>query len=118
MTKSEFLQTIIDTALDGEIVAYAEKSLAQLKAANAKRAEKPTKTQLANEPIKEQILAYLNTAPDSVAADIASAVGITTQKASALCRALVEDGKAVAKDVKVKGKGTLKAYAVKDVEGE
>ena len=47
-----------------------------------------------------------------VASTIATTLGISTQKVSALAKQLVESGKVVAEDVKVKGKGAVKGYKV------
>jgi DNA-binding Lrp family transcriptional regulator len=47
-----------------------------------------------------------------VASVIAEKVGISTQKASALCKLLVEEKVITVADIKVKNKGTLKQYAV------
>ena len=56
----------------------------------------------------------------AVASDIATAVGISTQKASALCKLLVDGGKVTVADIKVKNKGTVKQYTLvtSDTEAE
>jgi hypothetical protein len=86
-------------------------------AANAKRQSKPSKTAVANEPIKADIVNLLTEQGAMVASDIAKAlstdeVTISTSKASALCRQLVADEVLTVTDVKVKGKGTVKQYSI------
>ena len=51
----------------------------------------------------------LNEEPKT-ASDLCVPMGIKPQKASALLRRAVKEGKAVSLDVKVKGKGTQKGY--------
>ena len=86
-------------------------------AKNDKRKNTKSKEQIANDAVKEQIVAYLANG-SAVAASVATALSITTQKASALCRQLVDDGKVSVKDIKVKNKGTVKEYSLVAVEAE
>lgn len=84
MTKREFLNKVME--LDGcsdEMRAVAENMIAQLD----KKSSKPTKAQLENEDIKAQIAEYLGTEPQT-AREIAEGVGISTNKAAALLRAM------------------------------
>jgi hypothetical protein len=48
----------------------------------------------------------------AVASEIGTILGISTQKASALCRLLVSEGKVEAKEIKVKNKGSVKQYSL------
>ena len=75
---------------------------------NAKRKNSPSKKSVENEPIKAQIKSILTDTPHT-ASEIAETVGISTQKASALLRQI--DGLTVT-EVKVKGKGKVKGYAL------
>ena len=111
MTKREFLNTIIAETTNAEIAEYAVTELQRLDARNAKRAEKPSKTAIANAPIIEAIRGILTSEPQT-ASVIATALGISVNKASALCRQIVASGDASVIDVKVKGKGTQKGYFV------
>ena len=106
MTNREFFNAVISNEITEEVIAHATESLAKLDIRNAKRAERPSKTQIANEPIVKAI-ADLLTAEPTRASEIAEALGISTQKASALVKK-VEGVQSV--DVKVKGKGTQKGY--------
>lgn len=106
MTKREFMEMVIATVDNDEMKEFAQKEIETLNRRNSKRAERPSKTALANEPIKAEIAKVLTEEPQTASA-IAEKVGISTQKASALLRQM---GLKVT-DVKVKGKGTQKGYA-------
>ena len=112
MTQREFLTAIASNeTLNAELVDFAKALLVKADEKNAKRRETPNKTQLANEPIKAKILELLAD-KSMVASDIARELEITTQKASALARQLVESGQLSVKDTKVKGKGSVKCYSL------
>jgi len=106
-----------------DVVAKAQSELAKMDAANAKRQSKPSKTAVANAPIKESIVALLKEKGAMVASAIGVAltngeVEVSTSKASALCRQLVEDNVLTVTEVKVKGKGTVKQYAIATTPSE
>lgn len=106
MTNREFYTAVQNGTLTEEVIAKATEELAKLDARNAKRSEKPSKTQIANEPIIKSIADLLTSEP-MLASEIASALNISTAKASALAKKV--EGVSVT-DVKVKGKGTQKGY--------
>ena len=119
MTNREFFEKIAkNETLAEEIRKHATEAIAKLDKRNADRKEKPSKTALANEPIKASILEYLVGKSEAVASAIGEALGISTSKASALCGQLVAENKVVASEVKIKGKGKVKGYtlAVADAE--
>ena len=107
MTRREFMEMVIATSDSQEMKDFAQHELETLDRRNAKRAERPSKTAIANEPIKAEIAKVLTTEP-MTASTIAKLVEISTQKASALLRQM--DVKVT--DVKVKGKGTQKGYFI------
>ena len=118
MTKREFFNEVI-AVIDGtsevnvlELKEFAKAEIVKLDERNANRSSKPTKTQIENEPIKEKILEVLSTGERMVASAIAERLEISTQKASALCRQLVESKKLKVEDVKIPKKGKQKAYMV------
>lgn len=118
MTEREFLTAIL--AVEGiatDLADYATEGLAKLDARNDKRKNTKSKAQIENEGIMATILEALATAP-MVASEIATAVGISTQKASALCKLLADNGKVTVADIKVKNKGTVKQYTLVPTEGE
>lgn len=111
MTNREFYTAIVNGEMNEEIVAKATEEIAKLDARNAKRSSKPSKKSLENEPIKAKIVEFLAEG-SHLASEIASGCEISTSKASALCRQLVESGTLTVADVKVKGKGTQKSYTL------
>ena len=106
MTNREFYTAVINANINEEMTSFATDAIAKLDVRNAKRAERPSKTQIANEPIIKAIADILTDEP-MLASRIAELCEISTQKASALVKK-VEGVKSV--DVKVKGKGTQKGY--------
>ena len=124
MTKREFFNEVI-AVIDGtsevnvlELKEFAKAEIVKLDERNANRSSKPTKTQIENEPIKEKILEVLSTGERMVASAIAERLEISTQKASALCRQLVESKKLKVEDVKIPKKGKQKAYMVNAAANE
>lgn len=115
MTNREFYTAIVNGEMNDEIVAKATEEIAKLDERNAKRASKPSKKSLENEPIKAKIAEYLGRTDEhdfATASEISTELEISTQKASALCRQMVADGVLRVEDVKVKKKGTQKAYSL------
>ena len=110
MTKRDFFNTIANTeSLSDELREFATAQITALDATLAKRREKPTKASIENAPLVEQIITMLGDEPKT-ASDLAEPMGIKVQKASALLRRAVAEGKANSLDVKIKGKGTCKGY--------
>ena len=93
-----------------DVIAKAKAEIAKLDATNAKRAEKAKEKAKENEPIKTAIFDFLIANGTKTTAEIAVAVGVTTSKASPMCRQMVDEGRLTASDVSVKGKGKQKAY--------
>lgn len=119
MTEREFLTKVL--AIEGiakELADYANEGIAKLDARNDKRKSTQTKAQKENEGVMTAIVETLTANGAMVASEVASAVGISTQKASALCKLLVDGGKVQVADVKVKSKGTLKQYSIAEVVAE
>ena len=106
MTNREFFNAVINGTITEEMVAHAHGEIAKLDARNAKRSSKPSKVQIANEPIIKAIAEVLTSEPMR-ASEIAETLGISVQKASSLVKKV--DGVSVT-DVKVKGKGVQKGY--------
>ena len=118
MTNREFYNAILNADVAQDIKDFAQGEIAKLDARNDKRKNTQTKAQKENEGIMTSILDHLTKGAD-VASGIAVALGISTQKASALCKLLVNEGKVAVADVKVKNKGTVKQYTlVTTDEGE
>ena len=115
MTNREFLTAV--AALENapeELKAEAIVRIEKLDATNEARKNKPSKKATENAPLMEQIVNEILGTEAVTAGTVAETLGVSTQKASALLRALVAEGRAVATDVKVPGKGTCKAYTAVD----
>ena len=108
MTRREMFEAIVNGNVTEEVIEMAKNEIVKMDERNAKRASKPSKTAIANEPIKAKIVEVLSETPQS-ASEIAEKVEITVQKCSALLRQI--EGLSVTK-LKVKGKGKVKGYAL------
>ena len=120
MTNREFYTAIIGNPnVADDLKTFAQGEIDKLDARNDKRKNTQTKAQKENEGIMTSILTHLANG-SAVASDIAKALGISTQKASALCKLLVDSGKVTVADIKVKNKGTVKQYTLvpSDTEAE
>ena len=119
MTNREFYTAIVNGNITDEVVKHASEAIEKLDKALENRKNKPSKKATENAPVLEAITGVLGAEP-MVASDIATAVGITTQKASALLRQLVANGVAVATDISVPKQGKCKGYflAPTDAEGD
>lgn len=116
MTKREFLEIVMGLG-HLEAAEFAAKELEKMDRALAKRRSKPTKAQVANAPIIQQIVSeILEEEEFKTASEIAGILEISVQKASAVLRQAVSEGKVEVKDVKVKGKGTQKGYRLRSEE--
>lgn len=93
------------------MTAYALEAVEKLDKRNATRSSKPSKTAVANAPIKETILEYLKSGYNfKTSFEIEEATGIPSTKVRVLCTQMVNDGVLEKTDVKVPKKGTVKAY--------
>lgn len=93
----DFMNEVMNCeAISDNARAFAEYSLYKLDARNQARRENPTDEQLANNELKVKMLATFADHPVQNAKAVATAFGVTTQKASALLRQLEADGKLTA----------------------
>ena len=113
MTNREFFTAIAsNSTLPAELVEFAKEAIVKLDKRNASRSSKPSKTAIANEPIKASIAEYVTAHANAIASDIAEACEISTQKASALCGQMVRDNILTACMVKIPKKGKVRAYSL------
>lgn len=112
MTQREFFTKVIETNVNEELTSKAQELIEALDKRNAQKASTQTKTQKENEALKTSMVEKLEKGKGYLAVEIASAMGFSTSKASALAKQLVAEGKATVADVKVKGKGTQKSYTI------
>lgn len=111
MTNREFFTAIIEGTMNDEVKEFASEAIRKMDERLAARSSKPTKKQEENQVLKASILKML-TAEPMLAKEISEKMEISVQKASALCRQLVEAGDAKAVSVKVPKKGEQKAYVI------
>ena len=109
MTNREFLMAIAELD-NAELAEHARLAIEKLDAANEKRKGKQSKKAEENQPLVDRIADEILGAEPMTATDVAGILEVSVQKASMLCRAAVAQGKAVQQEVKVKGKGAMKAY--------
>ena len=114
MTRREFFVAVMGLEnVDAELKLFAEKEIEKMDERNAKRKNSPSKKSIENEPIKEKIVEFVKGCEEpQIASVIAEKVEISTQKCSALCRQLVDNGTLKSEEVKIKGKGKVKGYSL------
>jgi hypothetical protein len=95
VTKRErFIQLREMVIEDAEMVAFLDNELELLDRKRGK-SNGMTKEQLVNVRIKQDIVSFLNTVDEASATEVANAMGIAVQKATALLTQLVKDAKSV-----------------------
>lgn len=112
MTNRDFFTAIRNANINDELTQFATEAIEKLDARNAKRSSKPSKTAIANVPVKEAIAKYLEGKENVLAADVAVGIEVSPQKASALLRQMVESGQVNVTEIKVPKKGKCKAYTL------
>ena len=110
MTKREFLEQVIAETQNIELKEFAEREIEKLNERNAKRSSTETKTQIENKEHKIKILEFLKDKDFTSASAVGVGCAISTNKASALCRQLVEDNKLIVTEIKSEKKGKVKGY--------
>jgi hypothetical protein len=116
MTNREFFTAVAALEnIDPALVEHAQTALTKMDETNAKRKEKAKKTDATakwaeeNAEVIENAFEALGT-ETKVAADIAAAVGTSTQKINHVMRYLVDQGRVIAGETKLPKKGTVKTY--------
>lgn len=115
MTNRDFLNKVAELAKQTDNKEICDKALeliAKLDERNAKRASTPSKVAKENAPIKKQIAELLADGKKRTSPEIGEMLNISTAKASALCRQLVEAEVIKSEEVKVPKKGKMKAYFI------
>ena len=111
ITMRSFFEEIIALPdVPAHLKEKAKAEIAKLDATNAKRAEKAKAKAVEYEPLKSAIYQFLQEHGTKTTAEIAAGVELSSPKASAMCRQMVEEGRLTVSDVAVKGKGKQKAY--------
>lgn len=117
MTMKAFLTAVLNTeGISADVANFAKAEIAKIDEKNAKRRTKPTATQKANEDTILEIVGGMSATDVLTAGSLATAKGISTQKASALLQKGVKSGFLTACEVKVKGKGKVMGYSLAKAE--
>lgn len=111
MTNREFYNAIVKANLGEDITNHATAEIAKLDKKNAKRKATEGEIKTENKPIAEAILKALE-GGSMLSANLAQAVGVTTQKANGVAGEMVKLGMLDKFKVKVKNKGEQTAYAL------
>jgi len=96
ITKSEMFKQIASHLTDVDEINFINHEIELLanKAERAKNAtKKPSKVQIENETLKSEIANFVATNGDTYIKDVVEKFDITSQKATPLMNALVDDGK-------------------------
>jgi predicted HTH transcriptional regulator len=96
ITKKEMFERIVARLTDVDEINFINNEIALLdrKSERAKNAtRKPSKVQVANENLKSEILDFMATVDNATIKDVSAKFEISSQKATPLMNALVEDGK-------------------------
>lgn len=112
MTEREFLNKVIETIEDSSIQEYANSRLQKLDSKNESRRNTLTKTQKENMKLLPTIKEIIAKNGSMVASEIGTALEISTQKASALCRQLVDKDELMSTEIKITGKGRVYSYSL------
>ena len=111
MTNREFYNAIVKANINADLTAHAEAEIAKLDKKNAKRKAEEGTIKTENRPIAEAILKALE-GGSMLSANLAQAVGVTTQKVNGVAGEMVKLGMLDKFKVKVKNKGEQTAYAL------
>ena len=109
MTIREFLENVISADISNEMNDFARLRIEKLDEKNEKK-KTTSKKKTENDGIKNEMLEFMSDGAGYKASDIATQFEISTQKASALLVQLAKDGKVIATEVRIKGKGKVKEY--------
>ena len=110
-TNRQALTLIINGNLTDEVIAWAQGEIAKLDKKNAKRKAAEGTIKEENKPIAEAILSALANG-SMLSADLARAIGQTTQKTNGVAGEMVKLGMLTKSKVKVKNKGEQTAYSL------
>jgi hypothetical protein len=117
VTAREFYNAVIGGKVGEVELAYAREAILKLDNKNAKRKAPNGEIKEENKPIAEAILSAL-TNGSMPSADLAKAIGQTTQKTNGVAGEMVKLGMLDKFKVKVKGKGEQTAYALATTDAE
>ena len=114
MTNREFFEAVQKGTINADVQAHATAEIDKMNARNEKRATTPSKTAVANEPLKAKIIEFLTEKGEPILTSvIGEAVEISTSKATALLKQLENDGKIIGEEAKVPKIGKRMVWKIK-----
>ena len=122
MTEREFYTAVIEANINEDLTVFATKGIEKIDKANearkVKTAEKAVAKEAEKAPIREAIFAVITTGEGKTASDLIAEAGvdIKPQAIPSLLKPLIEDGKVIKTDIKVKGKGSVRGYALPEAD--
>ena len=126
MTNRDFYNAIINADLTAvfedemaeSVKEHAKAALGKLDETNEKRRNAPSKKELENLPLMEQVVNEVLSFEPMTASDIGAALGISHNKATPIVKMAVARGLVGVKDIKVPKKGMQKGYFLLGGEDE
>ena len=119
MTQRNFYENVIAANLSDEMTEFAQSMIDKLDKKNETRRTTKSKSQIANDGIKTEILNSMKADTVYTAGIVATDFEISTQKASALLKQLVESGNLEVIEGYKTSKGKVKGYKlITDEAGE
>ena len=112
MTFREFYTAVVNGTISDDEINFAQEQLTKLDERNEKRKAMPSKTAIANEPLKVAIVEMLANG-GKFANEVGKALEVSTQKASGLLVQLEKAGQIESVELKVPKKGKSKFYTLK-----
>lgn len=112
MTKREFFVKALTLINDEEMVDFINAEIIALDKKNEKAKEKRMELAKENAPIFEGIVNYLKDHKLALASELAQVCEVSTPKAVAMAKKLVECGTLVEKEVSIPKVGKRKAYSL------
>lgn len=112
MTQKEFFESIMSGGtITDEMIEHATVELGKLVERAEKRKNYRTPAQKENDDIKEKILECFVDCPEMTGKEVAEKVAISTQKANALLRQLVNENNLIVTQV-ANGKRLINSYSL------
>lgn len=111
MTNIEFFRAVAANEINDEVIAKAVELVAKDEAAKAKRKNSESKTHKANAELADSLVEKMEANVGYTAAQIGEILEVTTSKATAVAKILVERNQATVAEVKGE-KGKCKAYTL------
>ena len=112
------LTAILEDEMAKSVKEHAKAALGKLDETNEKRRNAPSKKELENLPLMEQVVNEVLSFEPMTASDIGAAIGVNHTKATHIVKMAVTRGLAGVKDIKVPKKGMQKGYFLLGGEDE